>query len=381
LIRPAELRARHPRAWRATKWIVGLVLLAVAVQVVANTYDELRSAAEDLTRVHPGWVVLAALAEALSYLLYAGAQRLLLASAGRRVSLAPLTGITVAGQAASNVLPGGLAVSSVVMYRQLRRRRVSDALTGWMLVVISLLYGTALALLTLIGIQIAGHDNPIPGLRVFSLSVVGVLLVGLILLSVLRSRLAQLPVVARSETLQALVRRLQQVHISLPAVAGALVLLVGSWAADAVTLIMAFNGVGQQIPWHGLLLAYCAGQMAASLPITPGGIGIAEGSLTVALVAFGGAKTGTLAAVLLYRLVAYWGLLPVGGVAYLLLRRGERRLPADRVPGDRDSDRDAGQRQVGPMREVVAGPAPGVVAGPAPGVVAEPEREGAEEPT
>jgi uncharacterized protein (TIRG00374 family) len=69
-----------------------------------------------------------------------------------------------------------------------------------------------------------------------------------------------------------------------------------------------------------LLLAYCAGQIAASLPVTPGGIGVVEGSITLALVAFGGAETITLAAVLLYRLIAYWGCLPAGGLAWLALR-------------------------------------------------------------
>ena len=47
------------------------------------------------------------------------------------------------------------------------------------------------------------------------------------------------------------------------------------------------------IPWKGLLLAYGAGQLAASLPITPGGLGVVEGSITVALVAFGGSEAST----------------------------------------------------------------------------------------
>lgn len=327
-MRLTEIRKRHPRAWRTTKWLVGLALIAVAARVVANTYDELESAAEDLTHLHWQWVLPTALAEALSYVLYAGSQQLLLASAGRRVGIMPLTGISLAGQALSNVLPGGLAVSNVVMYRQLRRRDVGDALTGWMLVVNGLLFGAALALLTVLGVQIAGGDGPIPGLRVFSLAVVGVFLAGIVVLSLARSRLGRLSIVERSAAVRDLVDRLQQVHIRPPAVLGALALLVVCWATDALTLVTAFAAVGQQPPWHGLLLAYCAGQMAASLPITPGGLGIAEGSLTVALVAFGGAKTGTLAAVLLYRLAAYWAVLPAGGVSYLLLRRGERQSEA-----------------------------------------------------
>lgn len=324
-MRLTDIRKRHPRAWRTTKWVVGLVLVAIAARVVANTYDELESAAEDLTHLHWEWVLPAVLAEALSYVLYAVAQLVLLASAGRRVAIMPLTGITVAGQALSNVLPGGLAVSNVVMYRQLRRRQVGDALTGWMLVVNGLLYGTALAILALIGVQVAGGDGPIPGLRLFSVGVVGVLLAGLVVLWFARSRISRLSIFDRSAAVRDLMDRLQHVHIRPSAVGTALLTLVASWAADALTLIAAFAAVGQTPPWQGLLLAYCAGQMAASLPITPGGLGIAEGSLTVALVAFGGAKTGTLAAVLLYRLIAYWGLIPAGGVAYLLLRRGERR--------------------------------------------------------
>jgi len=51
-----------------------------------------------------------------------------------------------------------------------------------------------------------------------------------------------------------------------------------------------------------------------------GGIGVVEGSLTLALVAFGGAATLTLAAVLLYRLIAYWSCIPAGGLAWLVLR-------------------------------------------------------------
>ena len=46
-----------------------------------------------------------------------------------------------------------------------------------------------------------------------------------------------------------------------------------------------------------------------------------EGSLTLALVAFGGAATITLAAVLLYRLIAYWSCIPLGGLTWLVLRR------------------------------------------------------------
>jgi uncharacterized protein (TIRG00374 family) len=69
------------------------------------------------------------------------------------------------------------------------------------------------------------------------------------------------------------------------------------------------------------------------MPVTPGGIGVVEGSITLALVAFGGAQTITLAAVLLYRLITYWGCIPAGGLAWLVLRAISRAPAAPTASG------------------------------------------------
>jgi len=110
--------------------------------------------------------------------------------------------------------------------------------------------------------------------------------------------------------------------IRLPAHTGALAFgfMTASWLCSISILGMAYEAVGTSPPWAGLLLAFCASQIAAALPITPGGIGVVEGSLTLALVAFGGSESITFAAVLLYRLVTYWVCIPLGGLAWLALR-------------------------------------------------------------
>lgn len=43
------------------------------------------------------------------------------------------------------------------------------------------------------------------------------------------------------------------------------------WISDMACLAIAFFAVGALLPWQGLLIAYAAGQLAALLPITPGG--------------------------------------------------------------------------------------------------------------
>ena len=102
-------------------------------------------------------------------------------------------------------------------------------------------------------------------------------------------------------------------------------LAMGSWLADAACLVAAFLSVGAGVPWRGLLLAYGAGQLAANLPLTPGGLGVVEGSLSVALVAYGGGEVPTIAAVLLYRIVSFWLFLPVGWTAWAVLEYQRRR--------------------------------------------------------
>ncbi len=103
----------------------------------------------------------------------------------------------------------------------------------------------------------------------------------------------------------------------------------GNWVLDCLCLTLALAAVGAPVPWDGLLLAYAAAQLATNLPITPGGLGVVEGSMTVALVAFGGGQESTVAAVLLYRILSFWLLLPVGwgSWAAITFRARDRRPP------------------------------------------------------
>src|SRR5207237_10740376 len=89
-------------------------------------------------------------------------------------------------------------------------------------------------------------------------------------------------------------------------------LALANWLGDVACLVLAYVAVGAPVPWRGILVADGAAQLAANLPITPGGLGVVEGSLTIALVAYGGAQGSTVAAVLLYRILNFWAPLPIG---------------------------------------------------------------------
>jgi putative heme transporter len=67
-------------------------------------------------------------------------------------------------------------------------------------------------------------------------------------------------------------------------------------------------------------LVYGSGIAAQSLNITPGGLGVAEGTPAVALVAAGLRASQALAAVLLYRLASFWLVAFADWLIFLWLR-------------------------------------------------------------
>lgn len=330
------------------RWALRLLILAAlgaAGYALSGSFGELQDAADALVDVEPGWVLVAIALEAAYYLTYARSELRLLRVGGARVGLLPVTGQTVASLALANCLPAGAAFSTVYSYRVFRRLGIEEPLAAWVLVLNSLLWVAVLTVLTLAGSELAGDSTSdvIPDLRPLALAVLAVLalvVVGAVFLArrgvlaraadsaaVAVARLARRPRPAAVG--HAWISRLLAYSPSGRDWAASVGWLVASWLADAGCLAAAFPAVGAGVPWRGLLLAYGAAQLASTLPITPGGLGIVEGSLTVALVAYGGASVATLSAVLLYRLISYWGSLPAGALAWLGLRRGTSLQRAD----------------------------------------------------
>jgi putative heme transporter len=98
-------------------------------------------------------------------------------------------------------------------------------------------------------------------------------------------------------------------------------------------LAVSIRTVGSAVPWHVLLLIYGSEVAAQSLTITPGGFGVAEGTIGLALVASGLRPGPALAAVLFYRLVSFWLAASAGWLIFLWLRR--HRVVADAPPACR----------------------------------------------
>ncbi len=346
----APRRRQWRRLWPAVRFAAGLALAGVAVYVVAGRRGELSGAASVLGHLQAGWVAVAVAAEAASIVAFAALQKALLSGGRLDIGLGPLTGITLAGNSINNSLPGGPAFASLFAYRQYRRRGADEALAGWTIVATGVCAALSLAGLTVIGLLAAGNKASRLNLTDVTLAVLGGSLV--LAFAVWRThRLAAVTgwaarLVERSAHLGGrransrsrqgeagnagaagvgaavvarVTRRLQEVRPNRRQVAAALGWSLANWACDCSCLVAAFVAVGSAVPWRGLLLAYGAGQLAANLPITPGGLGVVEGSLTIALVAYGGGQASTVAAVLIYRIISFWASLPVGWISWAVL--------------------------------------------------------------
>jgi uncharacterized protein (TIRG00374 family) len=96
---------------------------------------------------------------------------------------------------------------------------------------------------------------------------------------------------------------------------------IGNTGFDYLALLCALRAVGAEPRPSLVILAYTAAQLLALIPLTPGGLGFVEAGLVGTLTVAGVPANDALTATLLYRLVAYWLPLPLGGIAYVLFRR------------------------------------------------------------
>jgi uncharacterized protein (TIRG00374 family) len=327
-------------AWPILRWLLGLCLAAVAVWVVAGQRGELLGAGRALSRIEWWWVVVAVGSESVSYLSFAAMQRVLLGCGEVRARRRRLVGISLASTSMQNSLPAGTAFAAAYVFRQYRRLGADDVLAAWTVIAF-----TALSFITIAGL--AGTGLVLAFSTGSALDLVQVIggtagVAALVVLAWLRRSWILSHSVRAVRVCQRLVHRprgdaaehVARVRARVGAVAPdrrnwllAGAFAAGNWVFDLGCLALAFAAVDASLPWRGLLLAYAAAQLAAILPITPGGLGVVEGSLTIALVAFGGAEGTAIAAVLVYRIISFWSELPVGWLAWGLVRRSEAVAP------------------------------------------------------
>ena len=93
-----------------------------------------------------------------------------------------------------------------------------------------------------------------------------------------------------------------------------------NWLLDAASLAVFVGAFGHWVNPDGLLVAFGLANVLAVLPITPGGLGVVEATLTSILVGFGTPRGAATLGVIAYRLINFWLPIPLGGLSYLSLQ-------------------------------------------------------------
>jgi hypothetical protein len=331
----------HPSpGWRTWgKRVLTVVLLAAAAWAAFERRSQISDASGMLSRTRLWWVLAAVGAEILSMVAFARLQRWLLKAGGVRVRLVEMFEIIMAGNALSSSLPGGPAWSAAWAFGQLRRRGANRVLAGWVLLVAGILASFAVFVIVASGAWISGGRGPLASLRWVAAALAALPVAAALAYVLARDndrvrntlRRGWAAISAHSAAARTVARAVKSVANGLgivrPGVVGwgeAFGLAMANWLWDAACLVACIEALQFHVPWRGVLVIYGLTQISASLPITPGGIGVVEGSLAALLVAYGATSASAFAIVLLYRIVSFWGLVPIGWGAWLGLDLAER---------------------------------------------------------
>jgi uncharacterized membrane protein YbhN (UPF0104 family) len=320
---------------RRLLWAVRGVVAGTLVLVVVFFRDDLPDPhAMWRVTVHagPGWLTCAVLAQVASMGMFAQVQQRMLRAGGVRMSLSHAIRMTYAGNALSTTLPAGPAVSVAFNFRQYRRAGAPPPLAAMVVILGGVIMTAAYAAVGLAALVAE------PRSRDFAVTALAVLLASAAALAVAswrhgsaltRTARRILDPVVRSGFAAPFAARLLDGRAELRLLPADWAMLTGAsllnWVFDILSLAAAGRAVGVHTALYAITLAYFAAQAAGSLVfLLPGGLGAIEGSLTASLVAFGALSVPAAAAVALYRLVSFWGVVGVGWLAWLAVKADER---------------------------------------------------------
>jgi uncharacterized protein (TIRG00374 family) len=317
------------------KWVAGVATAGLALYVLLPSITRVFGAWPRLAHSNPAWLAAATFSEAVSFVCTFALQRIVLRTKGWFVVVA--AGLT--GNAVTNVLPGGSAVGAAAQFEMLSNAGIeTDRAVSGLTATSLLSIGGLLAFPIFALPAIVGGVPVSPGLGHAALLGVGAfgvyILLGIVVMTtdrplamfgtMMQWLLNKVPR-RRTKTKQ-LGDRLIRQRDDIRSVLGrswftAVVLVSGRLIFDYLCLLGALRAVGSHPHPSLILLAYAATSIIALVPLTPGGLGIVEASLSGLLVLAGVKGATAVVATLAYRLISYWLPLLAGSVAYPLYRR------------------------------------------------------------
>jgi uncharacterized protein (TIRG00374 family) len=339
----------HPLSWKTmVKRVLVVVVAGGAIYLALPKLIAVLGAWPRLSTLNPIWFTVALAAELASFVCNFALQRLALRT---RDWFAVVTA-GLAGNAVTDTLPGGDAVGAAVQFSMLSTAGFNtDTAVGGLTAFSLLGVGGLLALPIFALPTILAGVSASPGLiHTALLGIIGFVLYAILGVIVLR---AKWPLATIGRVVQSLRNWLtrgrrppmtgldQRLLAERDTIRGVLdskwwqaaLLTAGRLGFDYGCLLAVLRATGAGPRPSLVLLAYSAAGIIALFPLTPGGLGVVEASLSALLILAGVHPAYALLATLAYRVASYWLPLLAGPPAYLLFRhRYGRPVPRRATP-------------------------------------------------
>jgi len=325
----------RPMTWKTViKRALAVAVAGAAIYLVLPGLIAVLGAWPRLSTLNPIWLTVAVAAELIAFTCNFALQRLALRTRGW---FAVVTA-GLAGNAVTDSLPGGDAAGAAVQFRMLTAAGFDTDTAVGGLTAFSLLGVGGLLALPLFALPTILVGAPVSRGLVHTalLGIAGFVLYAIFGVIVLRTDrpLAALGRAAQNlwnrltrgrRPVSGLDRRLLAERDTVRTVLGqhwwqAALLTAGRLGFDYGCLLAALRATGAEPKPSLVLLAYSAAGIVALFPVTPGGLGIVEASLSGLLILAGVHPGYAVLATLAYRIASYWLPLLAGPPAYLLFR-------------------------------------------------------------
>jgi uncharacterized protein (TIRG00374 family) len=340
----------NPRRIAETLFVV--LLLVAAIYVLVPRVFDTQNALGKLGDANAIWIAVALAFNVLAFFSYVALFRGVIGERVLHLEWRESYQITMAGLAATRLFSAGGAGGIVLTYWALRKAGMPPRQTACRMVAfLVLLYAVYMLALVLDGILlrtgVLNGPNP-AGLTIVPAALAGAAIAVFLLIALIPEDVERrLGGFARGYRFARYARRLASGPATLatgtrtaigfvrdPSRGGlAVVGAVGFWAANIGILWAAFHAFDTQVPLGVVVQGFFIGMVANLVPFAPGGVGAVDAGLIGTFVLFDIPGAEVFAAVLTYRLIAFWLPIPPGIVAFLQLRKTVARWEAQRAVG------------------------------------------------
>ena len=337
-----SLRRSRPSA--TIKVLKALATLLVVYFLILNI-PGLRNAVDQLSDVRPELLALGLGLEIVALFCYSLMTRAALGPVGHHLSALHLFRIQLSTRALSSLVPGGSAAGSALGFRLMVASGVPGPDAGFALATAGLTSAVVLNFILwgglIVSIPLRGV-NPVYG----TAAIAGIILMGIAVAIIFGLIEGQ----ERSEKiLRSIARRLhlneERAGEAVRHIGGRMKELAGdkamlrrlvgwaaaNWLIDAAALWVFLRAFGGSLTFDGLIVAFGLANVLAAIPLTPGGLGVVEGTYVPVLVGFGLTRATAVVGVVSYRVAQFWLPILIGGVTYLSLRIGPWAIDRNRL--------------------------------------------------